>query len=135
MVDQHAADHGLDLGGGQAPRGGSSPIRTGCRITIGPMLQGRCADVVAIAPSLLVGVRRHELLALAVDEKARKQARVLGMRFDELCVRVALEQGLNGVPSLPVDKGRMLPRMALALVLDLADVEAGSPGCGRDGRG
>ena len=80
-------------------------------------------DVVAVAPALLVGVGRRQPLAGLVEQQAGQQTWFGGIGADLPVDPVGFQDLLYRGPQLRVDDRRVLARIALVLVDDLAAID------------
>ena len=85
--------------------------------------QQRALDVIAIATTVIDGMRGREGDAVGCEQKSGKQTRVLGIGSAPLAAGIHCKLSLDLIPGLSIDDGFMFSFVAPILVWNAADID------------
>src|ERR1700758_4227315 len=105
----------LDLPGWNAQGGGAFALILGDQ---------RAGDIVAVARALFDRIARRHPVALGIKQHAGEQARLVSAGASVARAAIAGELCLNRIPERLIDDRRVFAGMGLALVNDLAAIDA-----------
>jgi hypothetical protein len=119
---QSAGHKLLDLSGWDAEAGGRFGLIVGNQ---------RAGDIVAVSHAVFDGVGRRHPVAITIKQYAGEQARLVSAGARVALAGVARKLRLNRIPQRPIDDRRVFAGMGLALVNNLAAIEAVLAASGR----